>query len=316
MSAVFNNELELELELELNKLDSDRLKAVFWLKMGIGTFVLLSLLTVISGSDGLGISVAMTIVLSPIYILFNTHWGEYKLRYKEYLVPRLTASINDSFNYDPHKIISDDELEKSKLFSTPYTYFNRGGYFSGSIGHIPVEFSEMQTISSASGHSNVTIIKAVFSGVFFNVDVNEFFESSVFVCPNVCKLDRNFGLPDKINDEYLRACVSLEYPGFAEEFNVYCNDKNAIRNLFSVAVMQRLVHIRRSLGSDIRLAFVGSNIMITVSREKSYSEPKLFKSAISFEQASELHMVINDNIKLVTELVEGFSLRGQSSESL
>jgi len=242
MSAVFNNELELK----LIKLDSDRLKAVFWLKMGIGIFILLSLFTVITGSDGLGISVVMTIVLSPIYILFNTHWGEYKVRYKEHLVPRLTASIN---------------------------------------------------------------------GIFLKVDVNDFFENSVFVCPNARRLDRYFGLPEKINDEDLSECVRSECPDFAEEFNVYCNDKNVIRNLLPVAVMQRLVHMRRSLGSDIQLVFVDSNILITVSREKPYSEPKLFKPAISLEQASELHVVINDNIKLVTELIECFSSQGEATKS-
>jgi len=314
MIEAFNNEVELK----LNELDCDRLKAIYWLKISIGIFVLFSSLTVISAPDSVGILLIMTIALSRVYILFNRHWGEYKRKYKEFLISRLTASINDLFNYDPHKIISDDEFEKSKLFSKPYTYFKRGDFFSGSIGQIPVEFSEVNTISLQSGHyeSSRSINKTVFNGIFFKVDVDNFFERALFVCPNESRLDRYFGLPKKINDEYMRKYVSLESPDFSEYFNVFCNDKSVVPDLLPVAVMEHLVYMRRSLGSDIRLAFVGSNIMITVSKEKSYSEPKLFKPAISLEQASELHIIIIGNIKLVTELIESFSLSCETAGSL
>ncbi len=114
----------------------------------------------------------------------------------------------------------------------------------------------------------------------------------------------------------MRKYVSLESPDFSEYFNVFCYDKSVVPDLLPVAVMEHLVYMRRSLGSDIRLAFVGSNIMITVSKEKSYSEPKLFKPAISLEQASELHIIIIGNIKLVTELIESFSLSCETAGSL
>ncbi len=99
MIEAFNNEVELK----LNELDCDRLKAIYWLKISIGIFVLFSLLTVISAPDSVGILLIMTIALSRMYILFNRHWGEYKRKYKEFLISRLTASINDLFNYDPQK---------------------------------------------------------------------------------------------------------------------------------------------------------------------------------------------------------------------
>ncbi|MGC3835154.1 DUF3137 domain-containing protein [Moritella viscosa] len=118
-----------------------------------------------------------------------------------------------------------------------------------------MSFSEVNTISLQSGHyeSSRSINKTVFNGIFFKVDVDNFFERALFVCPNESRLDRYFGLPKKINDEYMRKYVSLESPDFSEYFNVFCND---------------------------------------------------------------LHIIIIGNIKLVTELIESFSLSCETAGSL
>ena len=232
---------------------------------------------------------------------------KYRLNFKNKIVLKIAAFVDENLVYSPEGFVSRDEFSNSAIFQKSCNNFTGEDHFKGKIGKTAIEFSEVvarHESTSGTGSNKKKQYTTIFKGVFFVADFNKHFAGYTLVLPDTAeKILGKFG-------QNLQAfssrgeLIKLEDPEFEKEFCVYASDQVEARYILSPSLMQRIVEFKRKWDTKVYLSFRDSKVYIAIKMDKNLFETRLFKSIVDYN-------FIEENIRflvLLTGIVEDLNL--------
>lgn len=253
--------------------------------------------------------------LAGWWIANNSRMQQYRSNFKNQVVGRLVRFYNPSMTYVPHAGIEQREFSASQIFRQGIDRYSREDLITGTIGATNFRFSEVhaeyKTQSTDSKGRTRTNWHTIFKGIFYIADFNKHFNGRTIVLPDSAEsLLGGFGqmlqgLGRKLsfsNDEL----VKLEDPEFEKLFVVYATDQVEARYILSTSLMERLVRFRQTMGVNVSLSFVNSQINLAIGTRKNLFEPPQVWSSKRIE-AADLQEYLED-IKLAEDVINDLNL--------
>lgn len=232
---------------------------------------------------------------------------KYRLNFKNKIVLRIAAFVDENLIYSPEGFVSREEFSNSAIFQKYCNSFTGEDHFQGKIGKTAIEFSEVvgrHKTTTGTGSKRKEQYTTIFKGVFFVADFNKNFSGYTLVLPDTAeKMLGKFG-------QNLQAfssrgeLIKLEDPEFEKEFCVYASDQVEARYILSPSLMQRIVEFKRKWNTKVYLSFRDSKVYIAIKMDKNLFETRLFKSIVDYN-------FIEENIRfliLLTGIVEDLNL--------
>ena len=256
---------------------------------------------------GSGTSYFQILVGVLAFIAFSVVSKQYRQNFKNKIVQKITAFVDENLVYSPEAYVSHDEFTNSAIFQKNCNRFTGEDHFKGTIGKTAIEFSEVvgkHVTSSGSGSNRKEHQSLIFNGIFFVADFNKYFNGHTVVLPDTA--ERMFGkfgqnLQSMSNRGEL---IKLEDPDFEKEFCVYSDDQVEARYILSPSLMKRIVDFKRKWNTKVYLSFRDSKVYIAIKMNKNLFETRLFKSIVDYT-------FIEENIRfliLLTGIVEDLNL--------
>ena len=224
---------------------------------------------------------------------------KYRLNFKNKIVLRIAAFVDENLVYSPEGSISCDEFSNSAIFQKSCNNFTGEDHFKGKIGKTAIEFSEVvarHESTSGTGSKKKKQYTTIFKGVFFVADFNKHFVGYTLVLPDTAeKILGKFG-------QNLQAfssrgeLIKLEDPEFEKEFCVYASDQVEARYILSPSLMQRIIDFKRKWDTKVYLSFRDSKVYIAIKMDKNLFETRLFKSIVDYN-------FIEENIRFLVLLI-------------
>ena len=232
---------------------------------------------------------------------------KYRLNFKNKIVLKIAAFVDENLVYSPEGSVSREEFTKSGIFQKYCNSFTGEDHFKGKLGKTAIEFSEVvarHKTTSGTGSKRKEQYTTIFKGVFFIADFNKNFNGYTLVLPDTAekmlgKLGQNLQAFSSRGE-----LVKLEDPEFEKEFCVYASDQVEARYILSPSLMQRIVEFKRKWNTKVYLSFRDSKVYIAIKMDKNLFETRLFKSIVDYN-------FMEENIRfliLLTGIVEDLNL--------
>lgn len=203
----------------------------------------------------------------------------YKSDYKNTVIPKLLQGIDPQLAFDPERGISSGSFVGSELFTKQPDRYSSEDLVSGNYGKTYLQLAEVhaedrQTTTDSKGRSQTRYV-TIFKGILLIADFHKDFTGRTFVLPDTAeKLFGRFGRHlQKLSGRRNTDLVHMEDPEFEKTFAIYSTDEIECRYILSTAMMRRLLEMRQRFGSDVRVGFKESNIVLAVPRTGSFLEP-------------------------------------------
>jgi len=241
------------------------------------------------------------------FIAISITSRKYRLNFKNNIVLKITAFVDENLVYTPDGFVSREEFTNSGIFQKYCNSFTGEDHFKGKIGKTAIEFSEVvgrHKTTTGTGSKRKEQYTTIFKGVFFVADFNKNFNGYTLVLPDTAeKMLGKFG-------QNLQAfsskgeLIKLEDPEFEKEFCVYASDQVEARYILSPSLMQRIVEFKRKWDTKVYLSFRDSKVYIAIKMNKNLFETRLFKSIVDYQ-------FMEENVRfliLLTGIVEDLNL--------
>jgi len=241
------------------------------------------------------------------FIVISITSRKYRLNFKNNIVLKITAFVDENLVYTPDGFVSREEFTNSGIFQKYCNSFTGEDHFKGKIGKTAIEFSEVvgrHKTTTGTGSKRKEQYTTIFKGVFFVADFNKNFSGYTLVLPDTAeKMLGKFG-------QNLQAfsskgeLIKLEDPEFEKEFCVYASDQVEARYILSPSLMQRIVEFKRKWDTKVYLSFRDSKVYIAIKMNKNLFETRLFKSIVDYQ-------FMEENVRfliLLTGIVEDLNL--------
>jgi len=241
------------------------------------------------------------------FIVISITSRKYRLNFKNNIVLKITAFVDENLVYTPDGFVSREEFTNSGIFQKYCNSFTGEDHFKGKIGKTAIEFSEVvgrHKTTTGTGSKRKEQYTTIFKGVFFVADFNKDFNGYTLVLPDTAeKMLGKFG-------QNLQAfsskgeLIKLEDPEFEKEFCVYASDQVEARYILSPSLMQRIVEFKRKWDTKVYLSFRDSKVYIAIKMNKNLFETRLFKSIVDYQ-------FMEENVRfliLLTGIVEDLNL--------
>lgn len=241
------------------------------------------------------------------FIILSILSKKYRLDFKNKIVQKITAFVDEDLVYSPETYISKEEFVNSAIFKNNCNDFRGEDHFKGKLGDTIIEFSEIvarHKTSSGSASKRKEHYKTIFKGVFFVADFNKNLKGKTLVLPDTAeKILGKFG--QNLQSMSSRGeLIKLEDPVFEKEFCVYSDDQIEARYILTPSLMQRMVEFKNKWKTKVYLSFYKSKVYIAIKMDKNLFETRLFKSIVDYE-------FVHDNMRfliLMTDVVEDLNL--------
>ena len=248
---------------------------------------------------------AITLVLM-LPIGFYIGYLGYRIRvfiqtFKPNIVNLILDFIGDTPNYgmiryDEKKFIKKSVFERSGIFSSPMEYYIGEDYFSGKIGEMDFEFSELR-VREVSNVSNK--LQEIFEGVFIHAQFNEQVEGRIIVWPRKERQyltraikDFNWSKGKNVDTEILNAI-------FREKFIVYATEDTHVVGILTEPMQDDILRFLGDSDRKLYLSFIDREIFCAISEHKDLLEPHLFQSNLSFDLIREFYIDISRKLGVV-----------------
>ncbi|MHC1738328.1 MAG: DUF3137 domain-containing protein [Ignavibacteriaceae bacterium] len=251
------------------------------------------------------IIIGSVFLMVPLMLFINSKENKFVLKFKETVVKKIVAFIDDSLSYLPDRSIPQADFVESKIFfGTPDSHYSGSDFVSGERGDVKFRFSQVSAKEkSKSTKSNDDI--TLFRGILFITKFNKKFTKEHFVLPDIA--EKAFGIAgeslQKLN-RFRPPLVKLENIEFEEHFAVYSGDETECRYILSLSLMERIVDLRKKFKKSFSLSFVNSNLYLAVSYDADLYRPPLFFSQIDYDGIKEMY----DSLSLFTDIVDELNL--------
>jgi hypothetical protein len=241
------------------------------------------------------------------FIAFTIVSKKYRQNFKNKIVQKITAFVDENLVYSPEGYVSREEFSNSGIFQKYCNSFSGEDHFKGKLGKTEIEFSEIiarHVTTTGTGSKKKEHYKIIFTGVFIVADFNKYFDGHTVVLPDTA--ERMLGkLGQSLQSMSSRGeLVKLEDPEFEKEFCVYSDDQVEARYILSPSLMKRIVDFKRKWNTKVYLSFRDSKVYIAIKMNKNLFETRLFKSIVDYD-------FIEENIRfliLLTGIVEDLNL--------
>ncbi|PCJ62858.1 MAG: hypothetical protein COA79_01660 [Planctomycetota bacterium] len=251
------------------------------------------------------ISLLVTIAIG-YFILGHDH-KNFKNAYKRQVISKIVRFVEPGLNYRPTAYITRDEYYDSQLYLKNYDRYSGEDLVEGIYGKTRLKFSELKTeyktTSTDSEGNTRTSWHTIFDGLFFMADFNKNFSSRVVVLPDTAQ--KLFGfLGQKLQSwNFSRdELIKLENAEFEESFVVYGNDQIEARYILSPVLMEKIVALKKSVGTDISISFINSRINIAIPLNRDLFEPQTNIPVNTFSAVQEFFDDLIDFVEIVDDL--------------
>jgi len=131
---------------------------------------------------------------------------------------------------------------------------------------IEAKLEQRRTTTDSKGRTR-TYYVTVFNGLLISAASPRAFHGRTLVTADSGKLGNLLGGLFRKDER-----ITLESPDFERDFEVYATDQVEARVLLTPTMMERLVDLKRKLGSPPRLAFAGNRVLLAIPRKGNQFE--------------------------------------------
>lgn len=195
--------------------------------------------------------------------------------FKDQVMRPVAKRFFPELRYDPERFLGKHRYDESQLFRAELTTFTGNDHFSGRLGEVDFEFSELLCqYTTGSGKNRQT--HTAFRGFYFVGDFHRDFYFRTTIRPDTAEkllgvLGRGL---QRIGAG--KNLVDLEDPEFEKLFVVTSDDQVEARYILTPVFMEKLREFRQKVGNDIHLAFVNGKMHLAIPTGHDYFEPRLF----------------------------------------
>jgi hypothetical protein len=175
-----------------------------------------------------------------------------------------------SFRYEPHRSISREEFEASRLYAGEvFNTYAGEDFVTGRHGETAFRFCEIHA-KHVTRRKKRTETRTVFDGLFFVADFNKSFRGQTLVLPDTA--ERTLGSFGRAFQSLASRgagmqLVELECPEFERAFVVRTTDPVEARYLLSPSLMQRIRAFHDNTGSKLRIGFLRGRVYVALPME-------------------------------------------------
>lgn len=218
--------------------------------------------------------------------------------YKQHELPKLLASTQAEFVYQPDKGMSE-ELFKTINADGGYDEYLTEDMFAGNIGKTDVCFCEVRTNEEKLIGDEMM---NVFDGILFAADFHKHFKSDL----TVIKDDKTsmLGWADRVLGKYERNFVRLENPEFEKQFLVCGEDQVEARYILTPDMQERITALNDLLEGGLEILFRDSKLYLIFAKKGNWFEPGYWMEDEKFDPAKEFIK----HVKLCCGIVEQLNL--------
>lgn len=210
--------------------------------------------------------------------------------------------FNNSLRYNSDAFISKAQFKKSRIFMSNASFYRGEDYINGMVGEIAFEMCELKVreLSRVRDRYNY-----VFRGVFMRATMKQKVQGSILILPKAFKQYLNLTIKafDRAGGEQLEEEIVV--PEFDDYFLAYATADAQPRFVLDEEIQKKIVNYRTTIGKEIYLSFVDSDLYVAVTEPKDILEPSIYKSNISFDL---VHDFFND-IQLLLSIIQDFDGR-------
>jgi hypothetical protein len=232
------------------------------------------------------------------------HLQNYIEEYKQNIIKKIVKMLEPSLKFNPKAHISEEEFNRSILFSEKAAKTEGEDLVYGKIGETQINFSELscyyKTFQRGETGRKEEILNHLFKGIIFVADFNKNFKTKTLVLPD--GLEKLIGQAARSLQSIVKSLVQLENPEFEKYFRVYAQDAIESRYLLSPAFMERISNFRKKTGLKFSFSFANSNIYNAIPLKKNMFEPPIYKSNYDYAIIRDTIDFMQIMISIVEEL--------------
>ncbi|MEO0413491.1 MAG: DUF3137 domain-containing protein [Verrucomicrobiota bacterium] len=272
--------------------------AVLGIVLGFSVSYVLTIITLVIAGIASGIVYA---------VMTGGVKGQYIDSYKSTVVEKLVTQIDPQLHYYPNDGISRDLFGNSELFTYPDRYRTedliKGNYGDTFLYLAEIHAEEKKERRDKDGKRETYYVD-IFKGLMLIADFHKDFHGRTFVFPD--SGEKTFGgfarFFQKMGGRKGTSLIQLEDVEFEEAFAVHSTDEVESRYILSSSMLRRFLSMRQRFGSDVRVAFKESNVIIAVPHKHPYLEPKIKTPATDAKQVRDMLFEMKYFLDLVEEL--------------
>jgi hypothetical protein len=262
---------------------------------------------------GVWLASALVYALARYLLPGITAYANYRSRFKKDIVAGIFQVVCPSAAYDPLQGISQQVFDAPGMFNTRGS-FQSDDRIRGHIGRIPFEASEVgRAYSTGSGKNARSYV--IFRGLFFHLDIDERLSGTIAIDPREAQ-SYQLGSREGLD------LIAMDDPLFDREFKVRASNEFEARRLLTLAVMEQLLRLRRSVGVPLFLAFKDRRAYVGVHFGRTLFEPGVARSTskdavrLIAEQFALIETIVRElNVKAGASTADaGASLHGPDIE--
>jgi hypothetical protein len=227
---------------------------------------------------------------------------EFSAEFKTKVMTRVAARFFPELKYRPSDHIERTLYHESQLFRQELDTYTGNDYFTGRLGEVDFQFSELLCqYTTGSGKNRRTV--TAFRGFFFVGDFHRDIYFRTLIQPDLAEsllgvLGR--GLQRIGKGERL---VDLENPEFEKLFVVTSDDQVEARYILTPLFMEKLCDFQARVGQNIHLCFVNGRMMLAIETDHDYFEPGLFGEILSRKDLMKFIDMLNLLISVADEFL-------------
>ena len=296
-----------ELKNSLSDIENARksIARLFILTLVVFVFGLLSF-GIVGSSYSLNIitGILSLLVAVALFVRSILRFLKFRSRYKTEVVEKIVRLINPKYIYDPNKHISLDDFNRSGIIPEIANKCQGDDHVCGKIDKTVFEFSEFVAqneyeVSDKDGKKS-TRVDNLFNGLFFFADFHKHIQAETFVRPD--KAERLLG---KFGQRFQRSAkgklVKLENPEFEKYFAVFSTSQTEARYILTPAMMEGLVNLRKQIGRDFHLSFIGERVYCGIAFNKALFEASVFRQ-VRFADIEFMHSLFSLIETIISEM--------------
>jgi len=272
-----------ELRPVLNQLEDGRQKALLKIRQGWKRIILCILITlVIMGFLFVGLGMAQfpnkisAFLFTPVLVCIifcivtyhnyiRGHSQAYQAIYKKEVIGGIAHLLHPGMQYNPTQGISENTFKQAGLYTDNIDRYSYEDLFAGRVGKTEIMFSEVHVQDKRrrtdSKGRNTTYWVTIFKGLFLIADFHKNFSGWLIIKPDFA--ESSFGWFGRKIQGFNPNLIRLENPDFERAFVVYGSDQVEARYILTPDMQERLLTLRNTYGTDIRLSLQNSQVNLT-----------------------------------------------------
>lgn len=282
IDSVLRNELEPQFA-DLEHLRKNVIVAIFVCGVLFLVVIALLFLSPIGAAilqNGEAVITVFSLVIGLCGWIVMRQKKKFSSEFKEKVMKRVAAHFFPELKYQPENYIDKSYYDESEMFRKELTVYSGNDFFSGKLGEVDFQFSELFCqYTSGSGKNRQT--HTAFRGFFLVGDFHRDIYFRTTIRPD--HAEKWLGVLGRGLQRvgHGKRLVDLENPEFEEMFVVTGDDQVEARFILTPTFMEKLCDFRRRVGNDIHLCFVNGRMILGIETHHDYFEPNIFGEILS-----------------------------------